>query len=101
MKIKLLLLAFIISGNSFAQTGSLKGRVTDGESPIPFVNVIILDTGFGVGCDANGYYAISRIPTGNYKVRFTAVGWKSQTFDITIVTNRSMGLNVVLTEKSN
>ena len=46
MKLKLLLLAFIISGISFAQTGSLKGRVTDGESPIPFVNVIILDTGF-------------------------------------------------------
>jgi hypothetical protein len=100
MKLKLFLLAFIISGISFAQTGSLKGRITDGESPIPFVNVIILDTGFGVGSDSDGYYIIRGIPSGEYKVRFTAVGWESQTFDIPIVTDRTMELNVVLTEKA-
>ena len=100
MKLNLFLLAFIISGFSFAQTGSLKGRVTDGESPIPFVNVIILDTGFGVGSDSDGYYVVRGIPTGEYKVRFTAVGWESQTFDIPIVTDRTMELNVVLTEKA-
>ena len=100
MKLKLFLLAFIISGISIAQTGSLKGRVTDGISPIPFVNVIILNTGYGVGSDANGYYVIRGIPTGDYNVRFTAVGWKSQTFDIPIVTDRTMELNVVLTEKA-
>ena len=66
MKLKLFLLAFIISGISFSQTGSLKGRVTDGKSPIPFVNVIILDTGYGVGSDSNGYYVIRGIPAGEY-----------------------------------
>jgi len=100
MKVTLLLLAFIFSGISFAQTGSLKGRITDSESPIPLVNVIILDTGFGVGSDSDGYYVIRGIPTGEYKVRFTAVGWESQTFDITIVTDRTMELDVVLTEKA-
>ncbi len=100
MKLNLFLLAFIISEFSFAQTGSLKGRVTDGESPIPFVNVIILDTGFGVGSDSDGYYVVKGISTGEYKVRFTAVGWESQTFDIPIVTDRTMELNVVLTEKA-
>jgi len=100
MKLKLLLLTLIISGISFAQTGGLKGRVTDGESPIQYVNVIILDTGFGVGSDTNGNYVIRGIPTGEYKVRFTAVGWESQTFDITIVTERTVELNVVLTEQA-
>ncbi len=100
MKLKLFLLAFIISGISFSQTGSLKGRVTDGKSPIPFVNVIILDTGYGVGSDSNGYYVIRGIPAGEYKVRFTAVGWESQTFDIPIVADRTMELNVILTKKA-
>ena len=100
MKLKLLLLTFIYSGISFTQTGSLKGKVTDGESPIQYVNVIILDTGYGVGSDTNGDYAIRGIPTGEYKVRFTAVGWESQTFDITIVTDRALELNVILTEQA-
>jgi hypothetical protein len=99
MKLKLLLFTLIISGISFAQTGSLKGRITDGVSPIQFVNVIIIDTGFGVGSDTNGYYIIRGIPTGEYKVRITAVGWESQIFDITIVADRAMELNVILTEK--
>ena len=54
MILKLLLLTFIFSGISFSQTGSLIGRVTDGESAIQYVNVIILDTGYGVGSDTNG-----------------------------------------------
>jgi hypothetical protein len=100
MILQKLLLAFIFSGISFAQTGSLKGKITDGKAPIPFVNVIILDTGFGVGSDTSGYYVIRGIPTGEYEVRYTAVGWESQTFDITIVTDRAMELNVALTEQA-
>ncbi|MGB5848356.1 MAG: TonB-dependent receptor, partial [Ignavibacteriaceae bacterium] len=100
MNLKKLLLALIFSGISFAQTGSLKGKVTDGKSPIPFVNVIILDTGIGVGSDTNGYYVIRGIPTGEYKVRFTAVGWESQIFDVAILTDRTLELNVVLIEKA-
>jgi len=100
MKLKLILLTFLISGISFAQTGSLKGRITDGESPIQYVNVIILDTGFGVGSDINGDYVIREIPVGEYKVRFSAVGWESQTFDIKIETGRTLELNIILSEQA-
>jgi hypothetical protein len=100
MKLKHLLIAFIFSGISLAQTGSLKGKVTGGKSPIPFVNVIILDTGFGAGGDTNGNYVIRGIPTGEYKVKFTAVGWEAQIFDVSILTDRTVELNVVLMEKA-
>ena len=100
MILKLLLITFLSTGISFAQTGSLKGKVTDGESPIQYVNIIILDTGFGIGSDTNGNYIIRRIPTGEYKVKFTAVGWESQTVDVTIVSDRAVELNVVLIEQA-
>ena len=100
MILKLFLLSIFISGISFSQTGSLKGKVTDGDSPIQFVNIIILDTGLGVGSDINGEYAIREIPAGNYKVRFTAVGWETQFFDITIVADRTVELNVLLIEQA-
>lgn len=96
MKFQLLALVLFISGILYSQTGGLKGKVTDGKSPIPFVNTIIINTGFGVGSDIDGYYSISDIPPGDYEVKFTAVGWDSRTFDITIIPNRVVELNVVL-----
>ena len=71
---------------AFAQTGTLKGVISDlmtGE-PIPFANVIIEKGGnqlAGTTTDFDGKYTIKPIEPGNYNVKATFVGY--QTVEIT------------------
>ncbi len=95
---KKLILSIIIAStiNCFGQTGNLSGKVTDGVSPIPLVNVLILNTRLGAGTDIHGRYEIKDIEPGNYKVKYSAVGYLSKTEDVTIVAGRTLELNVKL-----
>jgi len=83
-----------------AQTGKLAGRVTDGTSPIPSVNIIIMGTNFGTASEMNGNYEILNIPAGIYDIRFSSVGYDSKTFGIEIVSNKTTELNVALELKA-
>ena len=84
---------------SYAQKGNVKGKITDGTSPISSVNVVILDTELGTAADENGNYEIKNILVGEYKIRFSAVGYESKTFDLVIRENGTTELNVALNEK--
>jgi hypothetical protein len=87
--IKKLLLLFsflVISTAGFAQTGSVKGFIYDkatGE-PILFTPVALVGTGFAVSTDVNGFYAITKIPPGNYRLIATATGYDSSSVAILI-----------------
>ncbi len=94
-----IILLFFVTNLSFAQTGNLKGRVSDGKFPIPLVNVILIDAGYGTAADTAGYYNIRGIQASDYIVKFTAVGWQTRSFDITITAGRTFELNVVLKKK--
>jgi hypothetical protein len=79
-KIYLIAALALISTLAFAQTGTLKGVVTDamsGES-IPFANVIIEKNGnqtAGTTTDFDGNYTIKPIEPGNYIIKATFVGY--------------------------
>ena len=97
----LLYILFLFSFvTSKAQTGKLTGYVTDGSSPIPSVNIIILETNFGTASEIDGNYEILNIPSDNYDVRFSSVGYDSKTFGIEIVSNKTTELNVELELKT-
>ncbi len=83
-----------------AQTGKLTGKVTDGNSSIPGVNIVIPGTNFGAASEVDGSYQISNIPAGNYIVKFSAVGYDSRTFEIEIFSNKITELNVELDVKA-
>ncbi len=59
-------------------TGKISGYVTDEETGEPIVgaNVIIEGTYLGASADLDGYYSISNIPPGEYRVIFSAVGYQ-------------------------
>ncbi len=99
MKLTTIILILIISNLYFAQTGNLKGKVSDGEFPIPLVNVILLDTGYGAAADTAGYYTIRGIQASDYKAKFSAIGWETKTFDISITAGITFELNVELKKK--
>ena len=72
-------LFFVIS--SFAQTGTIRGFVSDKNTgePIMFCNVIIDGTSHGSQTDLNGMYTLSKIPVGEHKIVVTFIGYKKLT----------------------
>ncbi|MCU0407301.1 MAG: carboxypeptidase-like regulatory domain-containing protein [Ignavibacteriaceae bacterium] len=90
---------FIITENVSAQTYSISGKVVDSKSkPIPGVNVILINTNYGAATNDQGNYEMANLPSGTYKIEFSAVGYEKLRNDNVIVENESIVLNVTLIE---
>jgi outer membrane receptor protein involved in Fe transport len=83
----------------FAQSGTLKGVVTDtdtGETLIG-VNVIIKGTSLGTATDIEGAYTVPGIKPGEYNIEFSYVGFERKLFTgIEIEAGEETELNVKL-----
>lgn len=80
-----LVLSFLFFSSLVFAQGTVKGKVIDSKAnPIPGVNVILLNTTLGAATDIDGNYVISNIPSGNYTLKMSAVGFKSQNFSISV-----------------
>jgi hypothetical protein len=62
-----------------AITGKIAGIVVDASTgePLPGANVVIEGTDRGSACDADGYYFISRLDPGTYRVQARMMGYTS------------------------
>ena len=89
-------LFFVIS--SFAQTGTIRGFVSDKNTgePIMFCNVTIDGTSHGSQTDLNGMYTLARIPGGEHKIVVTFIGYKKLTKDISLNTGQILTLKFEL-----
>ena len=85
-KISLLALFLGILFQSFAQTGTVKGRVIDNETleGLPNANVFIDQTTFGVAADGDGNFVFTNIPTGTSVLVFSFVGYKPYQRNVTV-----------------
>lgn len=65
--------------STFAQTGTIKGFVYDKSNgePIPYCSVFLMNEKTGVITDHNGYFALTKLKEGEYKIRITYVGYDS------------------------
>src|SRR3989304_6991041 len=93
--ISLLLTASTIT----AQTGSVRGKVMEDSSPIPSVNILIVGENIGTVTNTNGNYSINSIPVGEYELRFSIVGYETQFYNVTILANKIIELDVKLNSK--
>jgi len=68
----------LIINFSWAQEGSIVGKITDAEtkSPLVGVNVVVENTKYGSASNEKGKYRISDIPAGNYNIRFQMMGYE-------------------------
>ncbi|HAB53682.1 MAG: hypothetical protein A2315_08905 [Ignavibacteria bacterium RIFOXYB2_FULL_35_12] len=98
MKYIFILILFTAS-SIFAQTGSVKGKVTDGTASIPSVNILIVGENMGTVSNINGHYLLSSIPIGEYELRFSIVGYETQFFNVTVLPNKTVELDVKLNSK--
>jgi len=77
-KVVLLLTGLLITSSLFAQ--SISGTVTDSDgNPLAGANVEVVGTGQGSSSDASGSYMITGVASGNYTVKASYIGYKTQT----------------------
>lgn len=96
--INIFALVFLANIAVFSQ-GTVSGKVTDNNgNGIPGVNIVLLNTTMGAASDMNGVYKIDQVPAGNYTLRFSAVGYKTQNFSITVSNRQTTEQNVLLLE---
>ena len=84
---------------TFAQTGSIKGTLTDKQmnnEPLPFANVLIKDSSKGTTSDFDGLYTIDDLAPGTYVVEFSFVGYQTIEKNIAINVNQIVTLDLSL-----
>ena len=76
-------LIFILLSSSivFAQGDNVTiyGKVVDKltQQPLPGANVLIINTNYGASTDLNGKFEINNIPSGEYQLRASNIGYRS------------------------
>ncbi|NJB37095.1 SusC/RagA family TonB-linked outer membrane protein [Croceivirga sp. JEA036] len=76
---------------------NISGTVTDAnQEPLPFVNIILLQSTIGATTDTNGNFSME-LPAEGGQLRFSLLGFTSKTITITSASNN---LNITLKESS-
>lgn len=90
-------MSIIFSTASYAQTGVIEGQVTNTEQkPIPGINISLEGTAHGAATDQQGFYTIEEVPSGEYNLIVSAVGYQSQKKSIEIEPGERLTINVTL-----
>jgi iron complex outermembrane receptor protein len=87
----------ILACYTFAQNGSIKGRVTSAtDGPLSYVSVGILNKSIGTRTGNDGYYQLKNIAPGTYTIQFSAVGYQKQQLSVEVKSNEVLTLNAAL-----
>ena len=100
MNHKIVLLIILISYPVFAQnSGDLQGKITNelGEG-ITGANINIQGTGIGTESEENGSFTILNIPSGNYLLRVSYVGYRSKNIAFSITGGKNTRLAEIVLE---
>lgn len=85
-----------------AQTATIRGFVyneSNGE-PVIFTNVYLYKTTYGNTTDDNGYFAITKIPPGDYTLMVTYMGYDSLKIPVSLKANQILTKNLYVRESS-
>jgi len=84
----------------FASAYTISGTVKDATTgePLPYTNIMVLNTDFGTASDINGYYIIPTIPTGEFTIQFMMIGFATLGEKIKI-SNENIRVDVELNPK--
>ncbi len=98
MKHLLISLVLSLFCNWLYAQGTLEGTITDqyDDSPLFGASVFIVGTSLGSSANMEGEYRIRRIPAGEVEVRFSYLGYETQTVTVTIEDGETTELNMAL-----
>lgn len=94
--------SLVLAQWSFAQTGTISGKMMDGEfnDVLPFANVLIQGTTIGASSDFDGIYTLEAEP-GTYTLTFSYLGYTTkQISDVVVEADKTVEVNVTLEQAS-
>jgi len=97
--ITILFLLLLLPAMALAQSGKLRGQITDQETGEALVgaNVIVVGTSYGAATDVNGEYIILNLVAGTYEVKASYIGYQAKTFsNVRINADLTTGLDFQL-----
>ncbi len=101
-KNKILTITFIMFGIiTYAQTGSIRGKVTSEGKSIELVSIGISQLGIGSTTGSNGYFEIKKISYGTYQIQASCIGYEPFKKNIEISKETPVILNISLTSIAN
>jgi hypothetical protein len=96
---------FLFSIVSFAQTGVIRGMVTDRQSEKNLLGAtitVLTDSGNGSVSDENGNFTITNVPVGRHTISVSFMGYESTTVpEIEVTSGKEVVITVSLVESFN
>ena len=85
-----------------AQSGTVRGRVTEAGSqrPVGDVQVTVVGTAFGALTSQNGEYTISNVPAGQRTIRLRRLGFNPADRPVAVTAGQPTTLDVTLTQSA-
>lgn len=93
------LITLLLASSVLAQRGDIRGVITENGEPLPGVNILLIGTTIGDVSDIDGIYEIRGIDAGKYRVRYSAVGYETHIYDLTVEPNRTLEFDVSMEQK--
>ena len=93
-------LCIVLSAEARDTDAHIHGHIIDkntGEH-LPYMVVVLKGTTIGVTTESTGHYMIRNVPEGRFTVEVSAVGYKTQSYEVDIKRGRSYEVNFVLEE---
>ena len=99
-KVYVLILFLLVTVSVSAQT--VRGRVVDNnDQALPGCNVYVVEMNKGTITDTDGYYEFNLAQVGIYTLKYTFMGYKEETKEISLTNaSQTLSLDVVLKEES-
>ena len=85
-----------------AQSGQVKGRVTDAKTgeALPGANVIVVSTTVGASTDLDGRYTLRNVPQGTQLLKVTYIGYLDKSVGVTVVDGETVEQDFTLTQEA-
>ena len=92
----ILSMVLLVTSNILLSQNQLIGSVTDANTnqPIPFANIYLPQLEKGAITDEKGQFSISNLPSGNYKIVCSMLGY--ETYSANLQLPKSEGLEIIL-----
>jgi len=92
---------FAFPNSTFAQTGTLKGRILDDQKlALPGATVAISALSKGTITDTEGQFTLIKIPVGEYELLVTYMGYESYKVQLKVEADKTTELNNVILKSS-
>ena len=96
-----LLLVLASTQVTFAQTGSVKGVVSDAAGdPLPGVSIVVDGTSLGTTTNTNGIFILNNVPVGNQLLKISYIGFETITKSVKITGGKTIELPLTLKEST-